>query len=168
MYPERRRFRRNANVSFVGATVLPRVANLAETHNDSGITPFTIPPTLFRRCVESFIRRRIAPLPLNSRAIKTRHDFRRSLKRHYHHPRGAAAKERREFGIMYRPATGEMYYSSLWLLMSFLTIRRTHPLLRAFKCAANFDVRILLPLVQHRIPLTVALILPSRAIFKFS
>jgi len=45
--------------------------------------------------------------------------------------------------------------------MSFPTIRRTLPFLRAFKCAANFDVRILLSLM-HLTLLTAVLFLAFR------
>lgn len=158
MYPEwlGRWFRRNTGIPFVGgryflaSNLSPKLIMTPEA------PPFTIPPTL-RCCVDLLFVGASFLFHLIRAPFKTRRDFRRSLKRHYHRHRGGGGGGKREFGIMYRPATGEMYYSSLWLLMSFLTIRRSpRSLLRAFKCA-NFDVRILLPLV-HLIPLAAALI----------
>ena len=120
---------------------------MSNLENDSRIFPFTTTLTLFSCCVNLLFVVASSLLPLNSRAIENSVWFPSVFKTTLPSPsRREEGGGKREFGIMYRPATGEMYYSSLWLLMSFLTIRRTIPLLRTFKCVANFDIRILLRL----------------------
>ena len=120
---------------------------MSNPENDSRVFPFTTTLTLFSCCVNLLFVVASSLLPLNSRAIENSVWFPSVFKTTLPSPsRREEGGGKREFGIMYRPATGEMYYSSLWLLMSFLTIRRTIPLLRTFKCVANFDIRILLRL----------------------